>query len=461
MPTDEAITEKVIARIQDSNLSATQIEVLGTEILSLRTKETAAALFDMLIHQPGETVTTNLFALFGDLATRSPEWGRILEKSINKNGRCPRSLVSSIRSVLAKESDKLAKEVPTVRDLLADFGRMEEPIFEEQVRYSNAGKVQIHRKTQWFRSGKVRATVPITTELSDIRRMEELASILGNIKPRPDELCLDFSDVEHIYVVGLAALKAWCEKLDIVPDVDNVSNETYNYLDEIGFTRTADRHASVRPSSEQHFAVAIEPIVADSRPETIADKIVNVIDHHMHLSRKNRSSLIVIFAELAENIQRHAGASSPAFACAQVYPQRHKLTICIVDTGMGIKKSILSSSNRSLIQRVEEGESPVRLACSPLITSKPDKHSGYGLYVASELIVRNGGTFRIFSGNEIYTCYRKRWQRKEHLATVQEDWNGTWIAMIVDLDGLLLVEDVYGILPPIPGVELQDFFGDE
>jgi hypothetical protein len=30
--------------------------------------------------------------------------------------------------------------------------------------------------------------------------------------------------------------------------------------------------------------------------------------------------------------------------------------------------------------------------------------------------------------------------------------------MIVDLDGLLPVEDVYSMLPPIPGVELQDFF---
>lgn len=107
---------------------------------------------------------------------------------------------------------------------------------------------------------------------------------------------------------------------------------------------------------------------------------------------------------------------------------------------------------------MEESESALRLACAPLITSKPDKHSGYGLYVASELIVRNGGTFRIFSGNEIFTCYRKRWQRKEHVASLANGWNGTWIAMIVDLDALLLVEDVYSILPPIQGVQLQDFF---
>ena len=318
MSADQATTEEILARIRDSDLSLSQSEVLATEILSLRAKDAAAALFEMLIHQPGETITTNLFGVFGELATRSPEWGRILEKSITRKGRCPKSLVSSIRGVLAKESHKLAKEVPTVRDLLADFERMEEPLLEGQVKRTHACKVHIRGKPQWFRSGKIRATVPITTELSDIRRMEELAAILGNIRPRPDELRLDFSGVEHIYVVGLAALKAWCGKLNITPDVDNVSNETYKYLDEIGFTRTADRKNSVRPSSEQHYAVAIEPIVGESRPETIAEKIVNVIDHHMHLSRKNRSSLIVIFAELAENIQRHAGASSAAFACAQV-----------------------------------------------------------------------------------------------------------------------------------------------
>ena len=125
---------------------------------------------------------------------------------------------------------------------------------------------------------------------------------------------------------------------------------------------------------------------------------------------------------------------------------------------MGVCDSILFSSNQHLISRVEEGESPLRLACAPLITSKPEKHSGYGLYVASELIIRNGGTFQIFSGNEIYTCYRKRWQRKENLIEVPNRWGGTWIAMIVDLDGLLPVEDVYSILPPIPGVQLEDYF---
>jgi hypothetical protein len=93
-----------------------------------------------------------------------------------------------------------------------------------------------------------------------------------------------------------------------------------------------------------------------------------------------------------------------------------------------------------------------------LVTSKPGKHTGYGLYVASDLVVRNGGTFRIYSGNEILTLYRNKWRRVEHYAKVNKSWNGTWVAMIFDLDAQISIDDVYLTLPPSQGTELEDFF---
>ncbi len=47
----------------------------------------------------------------------------------------------------------------------------------------------------------------------------------------------------------------------------------------------------------------------------------------------------------------------------------------------------------------------------------------------------------------------------EYCAKVADGWEGTWIAMIIDLDAQLSVEEVYLTLPPVPGAELQDFFG--
>jgi hypothetical protein len=288
--------------------------------------------------------------------------------------------------------------------------------------------------------------------------MDAIASLVKDIPPSSDEVEFDFSGVEHIYVVGLAALAAWCRKVSIVPSITNAPDTTLRYLDMIGFAEAPKGGISPYSESDPSHALAIEEIVKGSQPETIAGKLVAIIDTHMHLPSAARQGLIVVFAELVENIQRHAGSSSTAFACAQVYPKRRKLTICVVDTGIGVRSSILTSSNEVLAKRVAEGESPVQLACAPLVTSKPEKHSGYGLYVASELVVRNGGTFRIFSGNEIYTRYRKRWQKRENLAKVQDPWNGTWIAMILDLNTTISVGDVYATLPPIPGAELEEFF---
>jgi anti-sigma regulatory factor (Ser/Thr protein kinase) len=200
--------------------------------------------------------------------------------------------------------------------------------------------------------------------------------------------------------------------------------------------------------------------VLKSEAQDVADRLVKLIEHHHALGAEARSGLLIMFAELVENIHRHAGESTTAaFACAQVYPKRRKLTVCIVDTGMGLAQSIASGSNRELASRLQHGESALALAKAPLLTSKPDRHSGYGLYVATELILRNGGTFRMISGNESLTLYRKNWRRRESFAPVDRGWKGTWITMIIDLESVLPIKDVYLTLPSLEDSEKEDFFG--
>ena len=123
----------------------------------------------------------------------------------------------------------------------------------------------------------------------------------------------------------------------------------------------------ISPYSEAdpHSQLAIEPLYPDTKPEQVAAKITAILESHVSLGKQVRASLIVVFAELIENIQRHAGDFSIAYACAQVYPKRNKLTLCIVDTGIGILNSFLSSSNENMVKRISEGESAVRLA-SPI-----------------------------------------------------------------------------------------------
>jgi hypothetical protein len=445
--------QEIIKEIRDARLSPSQIQVAATEILSMKGKEVARDLFKTLNDEPGENVTANLLDLFHELAIRSATWTGILERSIKKRGKCPRRLVPTLREMFAAGDNPLSRRVRSMRDLLSDF----ETITEKSAERPRPSGVTV-RQQGLFRPGRRSATVPMTMSLTDILHMEEMASIISDLKPTPDELILDFDRVEHVYVVGLAALAAWCRKWDVAPQIVNGTDSTLKYLETIGFVKASQGGISPYSGAHPDYAMAIERIAADTQPEAVASKLTDIVDHHMHLSVNARTGLIVVFAELIENIQRHAGGSSVAFACAQVYPKRRKLTVCVVDAGMGIRASIMAGSNEALVRRVLDGESPVRLACDPLITSKPDRHSGYGLYVASDLVVRNGGTFRLFSGNEVFTCYRTRWRRVEHFSEIPHGWEGTWVALILDLDARLSVEDVYLTLPPAPGAELQDFF---
>ncbi len=451
--------EHVIAKLREP-VTEEELLRLATEVLAERPREAATELFAVLKEHPGEDLITNALSLFRELAGRSPAWGTLLRKSIHKRGRCPKPLVPMMRHLLSQGRGSFAAEVGSVRKLLGDLEIAvdEETALRQPTVQTHISGVQIKRTPGFFRSGRLRATAPITSDLTDIPHMEALASLLNDIPPTTEELQLDFSGVEHVYVVGLTALAAWCRKMGITPQIANASDGTLRYLDVIGFTKASKGGISPYTETDPTFAMGMQEIIADSKPESVASKLVTIIDAQAHLSSAMRQGLIVVFAELIENIHRHAGLSSVAFACAQVYPKRRKLTICVADTGIGIRQSILTSSNERLIQRMQAGESSVLLACLPLVTSKPDKHSGYGLYVASELVVRNGGTFRIFSGDEIYTRYQKNWQKRENLLRVQDPWNGTWVAMILDLDARIPVGDVYVTLPPMPGAELEEFF---
>jgi hypothetical protein len=329
----------ILTKIGKSSLLQNEIQTTATEILSLGTKSAAGALFELLNEEPNERVTTNVLNLFTELAIRSSAWTRMLQKSITKKGRCPKQVIPLIRGMLSEEKDKLASSVPSLKELLSDFE------VEERQEDRDTREIGIEKKVYGFLSNKSRIIIPFSTTLSHIEHMEDLASSLCSIEPLPDELVLDFKDVDHLYVVGLTALITWCKKHSIIPQVINANETTHKYLDRIGFSKASSGGIPPYSDADPNFQMSIEPINIDTKAELISKKIVDILSIHMPLGKQVCAGLIVVFAELIENTQRHAGNSFVAYACAQVYPKRHKLTFCLADTGMGIQNSFLTSSN--------------------------------------------------------------------------------------------------------------------
>lgn len=274
------------------------------------------------------------------------------------------------------------------------------------------------------------------------------------------ELVVDFGDAEHFYVFGLAVLALWARSNGaayISPR--NLLDAGELYLDQISFFRYVQGIDS--RAGNEGFNVSIQPIERGKYAEIVAGELVSICQRTQRLRQEDADALGILFAELVENVLRHAGTNCHANIGAQYYPERRKVSIVIADTGMGLLSSFRSGRNLELTGFVDH-EAAIDAAMRPLVTSKPvidgvsQGHSGYGLFVASELAIRNGGTIAITSGDCTVVRYKKKWRRRRD-SYRGTPWKGTIVQILLDLNNLLDIGEVYRALPAPEGPE-HDFF---
>ncbi|MGE0538340.1 MAG: hypothetical protein AB7O68_25480 [Pirellulales bacterium] len=314
--------DRLRSRIRKSRLNRDDIVVLATEVQSLSTRETSKMLFELLREEPIQVVIENVLDLFADLIAREPEWARIVRKCVAKKGRCPRPLRPTVARLLADSSGASATTPRSVEELLADLELIEEDSVQVNISTPVSARV---KRTSLFGSSQTEVTIQVSTELTDIRRMEDLAAALKSCETEFQSLRLDFSDVDHVYVVGLAALAAWCTRRGIRPEIINDSSTTGLYLDTIGFRRAFDAGAMAPFHADASYAMPILPLNNNSSPDDVAVRLTRIVENHTPIGRDDRQALLILFAELVENIHRHSGSAVHAFACA-----------CLASYGMGI-----------------------------------------------------------------------------------------------------------------------------
>lgn len=158
---------------------------------------------------------------------------------------------------------------------------------------------------------------------------------------------------------------------------------------------------------------------------------------------------------MIENVHRHAQAPVDGFAVAQVYPQRLKMGITLVDAGIGVRESFETGEPSIPIGGLQTDEDFLRAAIKLHATSKSSGHSGYGLYLLSELISRNGGTFLLASGHATLIGYRRA--GKLFVESFQNrPWQGTIVSVIIDLTRDLPLLQIYKEMPLPEGFTHED-----
>lgn len=149
-----------------------------------------------------------------------------------------------------------------------------------------------------------------------------------------------------------------------------------------------------------------------------------------------------LIREMLRNSIEHS-RDKKVWICAQYWPTYNLAEIGILDNGIGVRNSL--ESNQFFKAMIHNDEEALKLSLLPGITEEYGKrqkpyeewqNSGYGLYVASELCTRLGGTFMIVSGDK---ALFKSKDKSELINTIH---NGTAIRITLKPQGLPKYENV-------------------
>lgn len=427
-----------MADLLDERVAAPDVAVLATELMALPARPTAGRLFDLLDEAAPTIVRDRVPALLGELARRDDRWRRIVLKSMRSKGRCPRAIRAGLRGHVEHATAPRAHPAPL------ESASAEVPA-------AAASRLQV-----------ARGRIHLTTQASSVRGIPSLLQAISDVKA-PRRLQLDLSGCDHVYLPALAILASWARSRSVSIELAGESPETSAYLDRCGFMDAVEGRPHVVGALDAGRRVALDPIEAGTHADVLASRIVRIVDDHGMVASSDRGSLLIVFAELIENVIRHATSGAGALVGAELYPRKSKLTVVVVDAGIGIRESFLRGRNPEAKVRIQRGEDPLRLAVLPLVTSKPVTpefpvaHAGYGLFLASEIAVRNHGTFMLASDDRSLSMYQRHARR--HAVSVRHArWKGTIVCLVMDLSNVVPLRDVYQTLPRPDGYSAEDFF---
>ena len=165
----------------------------------------------------------------------------------------------------------------------------------------------------------------------------------------------------------------------------------------------------------------------------------------LHINPKQSETINHIVTELVRNVLEHSGSKYGAVLCAQYYKKSNAIKIGIVDTGVGIKKTINFS------YPTPNDIEAIRLALTPGITGTTKKeggteeNAGAGLFLIKSIANVNRDFFMMYSGNGMYKLLKRPQNSriKLHADPFKDKhskkinlpyWQGTVVGIDISLD---------------------------
>lgn len=213
----------------------------------------------------------------------------------------------------------------------------------------------------------------------------------------PEELLVDLSEVVFLDSFGITYLAACLERCRAEEGVKKIlirppKRRNVNvYLQDVGLYEAMGLAGQFRPRQARSDRVdlvhirALEPL--------FIDKLLDFLERMQPFAPGLRASIRMSLLELVQNFAEHSGSEMGAWASGQKY--RNRITLCVLDLGKGIPRTL-----RTLAQyRRFRDPHLIELATEEGVSSIPSGHRGRGLTIIRRFVRSNGGTMTIISGN--------------------------------------------------------------
>jgi len=249
--------------------------------------------------------------------------------------------------------------------------------------------------------------------------------------------CPRFLKPYHFALLGSAAQRAGLAQL-VVPEELRGFAARMHLWQAIGLTPPVN----VRERDPEGRFLPLAPLLAEAELYNYAERLRQIAKWQGEVDKETLNSLDILLHEILGNCFHHAAVQPGCFAltCAQAWSSGSLAQVAIVDPGVGVRASL--AKNSDLAARLL-AENACSLATELHVTGKPIGHSGYGLALARQLVVQNGGNFILASGREAFQAN----SRGTREANLHAPWEGTIVILEWRTDRPLDVGSVYASWP--------------
>ena len=271
-------------------------------------------------------------------------------------------------------------------------------------------------------------------DVQDDRLMNGLlpvVTLMSKIESSKDKDCVvDFSHTGFVSPVFLLSLLVYLSKSEKSIQVVNFTETMLAFLLNDVILSDCLRRSEFVALMEHYAKKTYIPIIGFPAKNNCDDKeeilsvVENLIIRQSNIQSNVANGLRYMISETIDNITEHS-ESDKGYICAQAYPERGYLDICIADKGI-----TLYGSYKKLVDIEIENDLEAIEAANRGISSKnlPNaENRGYGIYTSKKMLVEGlNGQYMIVSGESGYMKSRS----VDVFFNLPEGlrWNGTIIA---------------------------------